>query len=68
MCVTQCYIGVLDTYANPRTLTFPDLYTVGVDFMEVFFYAFFITLPILQVDVFKLIDCDKAHYPREIIQ
>ena len=24
-CVTQCYIGVEDTYANPRTLSFPDL-------------------------------------------
>ena len=24
-CVTQCFIGVEDTYANPRTLSFPDL-------------------------------------------
>ena len=28
ICVSKCYIGVLDTYANPRTLTFPDLYQV----------------------------------------
>merc|ERR1712032_1450726 len=45
--VTQCYIGVLDAYANPNTLTMFDM---------------------SEVMTYKLIDCDKAHYPKEIIQ
>ena len=45
--VTQCYVGVLDAYANPNTLTMFDM---------------------SEVMTYKLIDCDKAHYPKEIIQ
>ena len=45
--VTQCYVGVLDVYANPNTLTMFDM---------------------SQVQTYKLIDCNKAHYPKEIIQ
>ena len=45
--VTQCYVGVLDFYANPNTLTMFDM---------------------SEVQTYKLIDCDKAHYPKEIIQ
>ena len=45
--VEKCYIGVEDIYANPRTLSFPDL---------------------SEVVSFKLIDCNKAHYPKETIQ
>ena len=45
--VTQCYVGVLDVYANPNTLTMFDM---------------------SQVQTYKLIDCNKAHYPKETIQ
>ena len=45
--VTQCFIGVLDVYANPNTLTMFDM---------------------SEVQTFKMIDCNKAHYPKEIIQ
>jgi hypothetical protein len=47
MSVTQCYVGVLDIYMNPNSLTMFDM---------------------SEVQTYKLMDCDKAHYPREIIQ
>lgn len=45
--VRRCYIGVLDSYMNPNTLTMMDL---------------------LEVNTFKLMDCNKAHYNKEIVQ
>ena len=45
--VRRCYIGVLDIYMNPNTLTMMDL---------------------LEVNTFKLMDCNKAHYEKEIVQ
>ena len=45
--VKQCYIGVMDIYMNPNTLTMIDM---------------------TEVNTFKLMDCDKAHYDKEIIQ
>ena len=45
--VRQCYIGVMDIYMNPNTLTMIDM---------------------TEVNTFKLMDCDKAHYDKEIIQ
>ena len=45
--VRRCYIGVLDIYMNPNTLTMMDL---------------------LEVNTFKLMDCNKAHYDKEIVQ
>ena len=62
--VDKCYIGVEDTYANPRTLSFPDL-TEVISYMT---YMTDILTTIFQVVSFKLIDCNKAHYPKETIQ
>ena len=59
----KCYIGVEDIYANPRTLSFPDLKEVGRSVSSLT-----ITNINLEVVSFKLIDCDKAHYPKETIQ
>jgi len=47
LCVNQCYVGVLDIYMNPVSLTMMDMF---------------------EVNTFKLMDCRKAHYDKEIIQ
>ena len=46
-CVKQCYIGALEVYENPRTLTMLDL---------------------MEVNTYKLLDCDQAHHPKETVQ
>ena len=45
--VQKCYIGALEVYENPRTLTMLDL---------------------MEVNTYKLMDCDLAHHPKEIVQ
>ena len=46
-CVKKCYIGALEVYENPRTLTMLDL---------------------MEVNTYKLLDCDLAHHPKETVQ
>ena len=45
--VKKCYIGALDVYENPMTLTMLDM---------------------MEVNTYKLLDCDKAHHPKETVQ
>ena len=45
--VQQCYIGALEVYENPYTLTMLDL---------------------MEVNTYKLMDCNKAHHPKETVQ
>ena len=61
-CVQRCYIGVMDIYMNPNTLTMMDL--LEVEYLENKLTKIYNS----QVNTFKLIDCDKAHYAKEIIQ
>ena len=46
-CVKKCYIGALEVYENPRTLTMLDL---------------------MEVNTYKLLDCDEAHHTKETVQ
>ena len=46
-CVKKCYIGALEVYENPRTLTMLDL---------------------MEVNTYKLLDCDLAHHTKETVQ
>ena len=45
--VKKCYIGALEVYENPRTLTMLDL---------------------MEVNTYKLLDCDEAHHTKETVQ
>jgi len=45
--VQKCYIGALEVYENPRTLTMLDL---------------------MEVNTYKLMDCNVAHHTKEIVQ
>lgn len=63
-CVRRCYIGVLDIYMNPNTLTMMDLLEVW----RLQRFAHMNDNPNFQVNTFKLMDCNKAHYDKEIVQ
>ena len=45
--VQKCYIGALEVYENPQTLTMLDL---------------------MEVNTYKLLDCNVAHHPKETVQ
>ena len=58
----KCYVGVLEVYENPRTLTMLDLMEVSLTTKSLS------TKSWLQVNTFKLIDCNLAHHDQEIVQ
>ena len=61
--VQKCYIGALEVYENPR---FVQNDTNSQN--SKYFWRTLTMLDLMEVNTYKLMDCNLAHHPKEIVQ
>ena len=73
--VQKCYIGALEVYENPRNLDFQlikvqcSIYFISFHKVKIKkLYRTLTMLDLMEVNTYKLMDCNVAHHTKEIVQ
>ena len=62
-CVQKCYIGVLEAYENPRYDFKEGIYLLSIKHNRTL-----TMLDLMEVNTYKLMDCNIAHHSKETVQ